>query len=124
MLTLLNCFRDNPPPGFVEGISYGMIIFSILLSVYLKGYHATPGQPLPFINFASKKRHIDHHIGINMSAPMLEWLRAEYPRHSATRLDMGKSSILFKQPGQIPLTLIAALARKITVEEMWGFMRG
>ena len=30
---------------------------------------------------------------------------------------MGKSCIRFKQPGQIPLTLIAALAKKMTPEE-------
>ena len=32
-----------------------------------------------------------------MSAPMLEWLKVEYPLHSATRLDMGKSCIRFKR---------------------------
>ena len=118
MLTLLNCLRDNLPAGFEEGISYGMITFSVPLSTYPKGYHATPGQPLPFVSLASQKGHIAlYHFGIYMSAPMLEWLKAEYPLHSATRLDMGKSCIRFKQPGQIPLTLIAALAKKMTPEE-------
>jgi hypothetical protein len=40
MLTLLNCLRDNLPAGFEEGISYGMITFSVPLSTYPKGYHA------------------------------------------------------------------------------------
>jgi hypothetical protein len=81
MLTLLNCLRDNLPAGFEEGISYGMITFSVPLSTYPKGYHATP-------------------------------------------LDMGKSCIRFKQPGQIPLTLIAALAKKMTPEEYVGVYEG
>ena len=82
MLTLLNCLRDNLPAGFEEGISYGMITFSVPLSTYPKGYHATPGQPLPFISLASQKGHIALcHFGIYMSAPMLEWLKAEYPLH-------------------------------------------
>ena len=125
MLTLLNCLRDNLPAGFEEGISYGMITFSVPLSTYPKGYHATPGQPLPFMSLASQKGHIAlYHLGIYMNPPLLEWLKAEYPRHSATRLDMGKSCIRFKQPDQIPLTLIAQLAQKMTVEEFVGVYEG
>lgn len=76
MLTLLNCLRENLPAGFEEGISYGMITFSVPLSTYPKGYHATPGQPLPFISLASQKGHIAlYHFGIYMSAPMLNGLR-------------------------------------------------
>lgn len=125
MLTLLNCLRDNLPAGFEEGISYGMITFSVPLSTYPKGYHATPGQPLPFMSLASQKGHIAlYHLGIYMNPPLLEWLKAEYPRHSATRLDMGKSCIRFKQPDQIPLTLISQLAKKMTVEEFVGVYEG
>lgn len=118
MQALLTILRENLPAGFEEGFSYGMITFSVPLSIYPKGYHATPGQPLPFLSLASQKGHIAlYHLGIYMNPPLLEWLKAESPRHSATRLDMGKSCIRFKKPDQIPLTLIAQLAKKMTVEE-------
>jgi hypothetical protein len=39
------------------------------------------------------------------------------PKHSKTKLDMGKSCIRFKKPDAIPFDLIAELASKITVDK-------
>ena len=125
MQKLLQTLRDNLPTGFKEGISYGMITFSVPLSIYPKGYHCTPGEPLPFISMASQKGHIAlYHLGIYMNPPLLEWFKAEYPRHTIARLDMGKSCIRFKKPDQIPFSLIAELAKKMSAEEFVGVYEG
>jgi len=70
---------------------------------------------------ASQKGHIAlYHLGIYMNPPLLEWIKAEYPRHTTARLDMGKSCIRFKKPDQIPLSLIAELAKKMSAKEFVG----
>ena len=32
-----------------------------------------------------------YHMGIYADPQLLDWFKAEYPKHSTTRLDMGKS---------------------------------
>lgn len=50
---LYETISKNLPKGFEEGISYGMMGWNVPLSTYPKGYHCTPGLPLPFIGMAS-----------------------------------------------------------------------
>jgi hypothetical protein len=37
---------ENLPEGFAETMTYGMISYAVPHSVYPKGYHADPKQPL------------------------------------------------------------------------------
>jgi len=48
---------------------------------------------------------------------LLKWFVEEYPKHSNTKLDMGKSCIRFKKPGQIPLKLLGELVTKQSADE-------
>ena len=65
-----------------------------------------------------KKNHIAlYHCFLYADAKLLEWFKAEYPKHDNTKLDMGKSCIRFKKPFQIPLDLIAALCRKVSCDD-------
>jgi hypothetical protein len=112
---LRQVFLENLPEGFVETINYGMIGYVVPHSLYPEGYHCDPKQPLPFINIASQKGFIAiYHIGLYADDKLLEWFTAEFPKHSNTKLDMGKSCIRFKKPEQIPFELIAQLAKKVT----------
>ena len=82
------------------------------------GYHCNPKEPLPFINLASQKHFIGfYHLGIYSNADLLHWFKEEYPKHSSTKLDMGKSCIRFKKIEEIPYTLIGELVEKISVKE-------
>jgi hypothetical protein len=109
---------ENIPEGFEEQMSYNMIGYVVPKSIYPKGYHATPNLPLPFVNFASQKNSITlYHMGLIENSPVLEWFKSEYPKHSKTKLDMGKCCIHFKKIDQIPYTLIAELMQKISVKE-------
>ncbi len=56
-------------------------------------------------------------MGIYADKEILKWFIAEYPKHSPTKLDMGKSCIRFKNPEQIPFKLIAELLRKVSVKD-------
>ena len=115
---LRNILKQNLPPGFEECISYGMISYVVPHSLYPEGYHCDPKQPLPFISIASQKNFIAlYHMGIYANTELLNWFTDEYPRHSKSKLYMGKSCIRFKKMNDIPYDLIAELAKKITVQD-------
>ena len=108
----------NLPKGFEETISYGMISYVVPHSIYPKGYHVNPEEPLPFISLASQKNHIAvYHSGIYMIPELEEWFRDEYARRVDTKLDMGKSCIRFRNPKKIPYDLLEELMNKVSVEE-------
>lgn len=109
---------DKLPDGFQETMSYGMIGYVVPHSTYPKGYHVNPKLPLPFINLASQKNYIAlYHSGIYADPNLLTWFKNEYPKHSNSKLDMGKSCIRFKNLEDIPFRLIGELAEKISPQD-------
>lgn len=109
---------DNLPDGFQECISYGMIGYVVPHSIYPKGYHCSPELPLPFMSFASQKNSINfYHMGLYANPELYNWFVAEYPKHSAQKLDIGKSCLRIKKPENIPFELIGELVKKITVSD-------
>ncbi|KOS05369.1 hypothetical protein AM493_04475 [Flavobacterium akiainvivens] len=118
----VNRLRDtiiqNLPPGFQEGMGYGMLGWSVPHSTYPAGYHCDPKQPLPFMGLASQKNNISfYHMGIYANKELLDWFVGEYPKYVKTKLDMGKSCIRFKKPENIPYALIGELVSKVTPEQ-------
>jgi hypothetical protein len=110
--------KNNLPEGFAEEMSYGMIGYVVPHSLYPGGYHCNPAVPLPFLNIASQKNFIAlYHMGLYAQPELLQWFQDEYPKHSKTKPDMGKSCIRFKKPDQIPFALIGTLASKMTPGE-------
>ena len=109
---------SNLPKGFEPGISYGMLGYVVPHHLYPAGYHCKPSEPLPFVSIASQKNSINfYHMGIYMNPSLLEWFVAEYPKHSAQKLDMGKSCIRFKKPEHIPYELLGQLMQKMTAAQ-------
>jgi hypothetical protein len=73
---------------------------------------------LPYMNIASQKNFIAvYSMGVYGDKKLLDWFVKEYPKHSKTKLDMGKACIRFKKIDQIPYKLIGELASKITAEK-------
>lgn len=109
---------SNLPAVIEETMAYGMIGYVIPHTVYPKGYHVNPSEPLPFMSIASQKHHIAlYHMGIYTYPELLPWLAEEYDRRSIGKLDMGKGCIRFRNPGRIPFDLVAELCGKVTVED-------
>jgi uncharacterized protein YdhG (YjbR/CyaY superfamily) len=109
---------ENIPDGFQEGMGYGMIGYVVPHRLYPAGYHCDPKLPLPFVSIAAQKNfYALYHMGIYAQPELLTWFVDEYPKHSAAKLDMGKSCIRFKKPEHIPYALIGQLMQKMTVEE-------
>ena len=106
------------PEGFQETMGYGMLAYVVPHTLYPDGYHCDPKLPLPFINIASQKNHIAiYHSGIYADEELLEWFKAEYPKHVKTKLNMGKSCIRFKNMKTIPYELIGELFTKMTPQD-------
>lgn len=109
---------ENIPDGFREGISYGMIGYIVPHELYPPGYHCDPKLPLPFVSIAAQKNFIAlYHMGLYAMPELLDWFVSEYPKHTKSKLDMGKSCIRFKKPDDIPFDLIAQLMQKMSVDE-------
>ena len=115
---LRSVIKKNLPKGFREGMGYGMMGWSVPHSVYPPGYHCNPNNPLPFMSIASQKNFIAvYHMGVYADPALLKWFTTAHAKASNKRLDMGKSCIRYKNPGDIPFELIGELASKITPEE-------
>jgi hypothetical protein len=118
MELLRNTLQKNILNGFEEGMNYGMIGYYVPHTIYPKGYHCKPADPLPFITFASQKNSINfYHMGIYANKDLYDWFVAEYPKHSSRKLDMGKSCIRFNKFDEIPFELLGELVTKISVAE-------
>ena len=110
--------KKKLPKGFQEEMNYGMIGYVVPHTLYPKGYHCKPTDPLPFMNIASQKNFIAvYHMGLYADEKLMKWFTTEYPKHSTAKLDTGKSCIRFKKPDQIPMKLIGELAAKMTTKE-------
>lgn len=115
MERLRKVIKKNLPDGFREEMSYGGIGYIIPHSIYPPGYHCDPKLPLPFIGIASQKNFIGfYHMGMYASPELMKWFQEEYPKHSKSKLDMGKSCLRMKKLDDIPYELIGTLCTKMT----------
>jgi hypothetical protein len=118
MKALRTCIKKKLPNGFEEGIQYGMISYYVPHSLYPKGYHCDPKQPLPFLSIASQKNFIAvYHMGLYADPTLLEWFTKAYAQANVGKLDMGKSCIRFKKPDQMPLALLGELFSKMSPKQ-------
>ncbi|SRR5690554_3726069 len=103
---------------FQKTISYDMIGYVVPKEIYPDGYLPKPGEPLPFLSFASQKNHVAiYHMGMYMDTNLLNWFIEEYPKHVSTKLDMGKSCIRFKNMTKIPYSLLEELFSKMSLKD-------
>jgi hypothetical protein len=82
-------FADCLPVGFEEVVHDAMLAYVVPRSLYPAGYHANPKLPLPFVSLAGQKSGISiYHFGLYGTPHVDVWCRAEFPKHSASRLDI------------------------------------
>jgi uncharacterized protein YdhG (YjbR/CyaY superfamily) len=118
MAELRSVIKKNLPKGFSESMGYGMLNFVVPHSKYPNGYHCDPKLPLPFLAVASQKNFVAlYHMGMYSDPKLLKWFTTEFPKHSKSKLDMGKSCVRFKKPAEIPFKLIGELASKMSPDQ-------
>jgi hypothetical protein len=103
---------ENLGKGYEEGIQYGMIGYYVPHSLYPRGYHCDPKQPLPFAGLASQKNHMAVYLCCMYGdMDQAKWFRAQWAK-TGKKLDMGKSCVRFKKLDDLPLDVIGqAIAR-------------
>ncbi len=105
--------NDNLPPGYVEGIQYGMIGWYVPLSRFPDTYN---GQPLGIAALGSQKSHMALYlIGVYGDPEMSSWFRGAFAK-AGKKLDMGKSCVRFKTLDALPLDVIGETIRRVPVE--------
>ncbi len=106
----------NKDARIKEVMSYGMIGWVVPHSVYPDGYHCDPKTPLPFANLASQKNHIGIYLffvyGNNgeLATFTQEW------KATGKKLDMGKSCVRVKKLEDVPLDVLGAAVKRMTVD--------
>jgi hypothetical protein len=101
------------PPGYVEGIAFGMIGWSVPLERFPDTYN---GQPLSYVALAAQKRYYSLYLNAvyTGSAEEDEFRR----RWEATgrKLDMGKSCVRFKRLDDLDLDLVSEVVASTSTD--------
>lgn len=102
------------PPGYREGMGYGMIGWVIPLDDYPETYN---GQPLAYAGLAAQKGYNSLYLNcVYASAERTERLRERWKAAGKT-LDMGKSCIRFKKVDDLALEAIREEIASTTPDE-------
>jgi len=119
---LRSVILKNLDRKYEEGMQYGMIGYFVPHSVYPKGYHCDPKQPLPFAALGSQKNYMSLHLmsiyfgsADDRAGKHSEWFREEWAR-TGKKLDMGKACIRFKKLEDLPLDVIGEAVRRVPAE--------
>ena len=115
--TVRNEILKNLPPGYEEGMQYGMIGYYVPHSIYPKGYHCDPKQPLPFVALASQKNHMAVYLFCVYCDPVLVSSFVNRYKETGKRLDMGASCVRFKKIDNLPVELIGEVIAQLPVDE-------
>ena len=109
--------NENLPDGYEEGIQFGMIGWSVPLSMYPAGYGENPKVPLPLVALASQKSGMVLHFLCFYGHPTLStWFTSEYKK-SGKKLDMGKGCVRFKSLEDLALDVVGRTVARVPVEE-------
>jgi hypothetical protein len=119
---MVSAIRDainaNLPDGYVEGLAYGMIGWSVPLERFPDTYN---GQPLGLVGLASQKNHVALYLNSVYSDPATEaWFRERYAA-SGRKLDMGKSCVRFRRFEDVPLDVIGETIARADIDRFTSF---
>jgi hypothetical protein len=109
----------NLPPGYAEGVAYGMITYTVPLDRYPNTYNR---QPLLYAALANQKRYVTLHLmNVYSNADRAEAFRRRFLA-TGRKPDIGKSCARFRQLEDLPLELIAETVAAAPVEAYIGLV--
>lgn len=103
------------PPGYEEGMGYGMIGYFVPHTLYPAGYPSDPKQPLPFAGLASQKNYCSLYLMAPYVDPKSLQAIENAFKKAGKKLDMGKGCIRFKRAEDLPLEALGELLGEWTV---------
>ena len=105
--------RDNLPPGFEEGMQYGMIAWYVPLERFPNTYNR---HPLGLAALANQTGYMSLYLNSVYGDPKTEaWFKARYAE-SGKRLNMGKSCLRFRRLEDLPLDVIAETIGRVDID--------
>ena len=105
------------PPGYKEGIQWGMISWFVPLSTYPAGYGGDNKVALPLISLASQQNYMALHMVCFYGQPALrEWFTEQYGK-SGKKLDMGQGCLRFKTLPELALDVVEKTVARLPVKE-------
>jgi hypothetical protein len=105
--------RKNLPPGFEEGMQFGMIGYYVPLARYPETYN---GQPLCLAGLAAQKNHLAVYLMSVYGDPATRrWFEKAF-RDAGKKLDMGKSCLRFRSAEDLPLDVVGEAIRRVTLD--------
>ncbi|HKO57207.1 MAG TPA: DUF1801 domain-containing protein [Thermoanaerobaculia bacterium] len=110
----------NLDDDYEEGMSYGMIGYSVPHRVYPPGYHANKALGLPFAGLASQKNYMSLYLsGLycgcvegTQDTALVAWFKEAWAK-TGRKLNMGRSCIRFKKLDDLPLDVIGEAIRRV-----------
>jgi uncharacterized protein YdhG (YjbR/CyaY superfamily) len=118
--TVRDLVRKNLPKGYEELMGYGMIMYSIPLSVLPDTYN---GHPLCYVAIAAQKNYYALYLMCTSgTADVAKRFREEYKK-TGKKLDMGKACVRFRALDDLPLDLIAKTVASVPMEQYAAFYR-
>jgi hypothetical protein len=110
--------RSRLPPGYQEGLQYGMISWFVPLSRYPKTYN---GQPLIIASLASQRRYMALYLmSVYGDEALRSWFINAYAA-SGKKLDMGKSCVRFASLDALPLDVVGEVVSRVSVDAYVAF---
>ena len=102
------------PPGYVEGMLYGMITWMVPLDVYPDTYNR---KPLAYVSLAAQKNYYSLYLmGVYADSDEEATLRERWAARG-TRLDMGRSCLRFRAIADLHEDLVAEVVAAVPMDE-------
>jgi Ser/Thr protein kinase RdoA (MazF antagonist) len=114
--TLLATVRKHLPKGYAEGMTGGMVSWTVPLGRYPAGYHCTPGQPLPFLALASTRQGLALHCFGLYCAPRQREAFVRAWKATGTRLDMGAACVRLRDGSAVPWAVLGQTLAALPVD--------
>lgn len=106
--------KKQLPAGYEELVGYGMIMWSVPLSVLPDTYN---GHPLCYVALAAQKNYYSLYLmAATGGGPIAEALAAGFKK-AGKKLDMGKSCVRFKSLDDLPLDVIGRSVASVPMEK-------
>lgn len=105
--------RKNLPPGYEEGMQFGMIGYYVPLERLPNTYN---GQPLGLAALANNKNYMSLYLNTVYGDRATEaWFKERYAE-TGKKLDMGKSCLRFRRLDDLPLDVIGETIARVPVD--------
>ncbi|MEV2275700.1 DUF1801 domain-containing protein [Nocardiopsis sp. NPDC049922] len=104
---------DRLPPGYEEGMLYGMIGYYVPLERFPDTYN---GQPLSYVGLAAQKRHYSLYL-MSVYCEERQDEFAEQWRATGRKLDMGKSCVRFRKLDDVPVDVVGDWVARYPVDD-------